>query len=403
MRPVNPIDQIFLRLDDAHQPMHVGGLQLFRLPDNAGAGYVGELAAAARQFTQARPPFNRRLRYRFNQPFWSLEPRLDLTHHVRHVALTPPGAIRDLLALISTLHGTSLDQGQPMWEAYYIEGLDSENLDTEGLTDRRFAIYTRFHHALMDGVSAMRVMQASLGKTADTRLSSVPWQVSRSSPTAAGSQSNQGVLAHGWSRVKAVGRQASALPGATGALVQTWLDADHPDIATPTQAPRTLFNRRITGARRIAAQSYSLSRVKQLAARFEATVNDVVLAMCASALRRYLLDRDALPAAPLIAMVPVSFHDDSEENGASNRVGLIYASLATHIAEPTARLAAIQRSVNYWKRRYKTMSSAEIMAFLAALSAPAGLNLLTGIAPAVPAVQRSHIQRARPARDAVYG
>jgi WS/DGAT/MGAT family acyltransferase len=140
-----------------------------------------------------------------------------------------------------------------------------------------------------------------------------------------------------------------------------------------------LLNRRISGSRRFAAQSYSLSRIKKLAKHYDATVNDIVLAMCASALRDYLISQDALPEAPLVAMLPVSLH--TADSGTGNKVAMIFASLATDVVDPVERLAAIQHSVDHWKRRYKDMTSEQIMGFTAALSTPAGMNLLTGIAP----------------------
>ncbi len=274
-----------------------------------------------------------------------------------------PGAIRDLLALISILHGGLLDRSRPLWEFYFIEGI----------TGGRFAVYSKFHHALMDGVSAVQVIRRSLQRTAEAGEFQVPWQLDTAEETGH-------PPAGAWSLLCAGMRQGAALPGAGWELYRSWQDAGDPDFTTITQAPRTLLNRRISGSRRFAAQSYSLSRIKRLARHYQATINDLVLALCAGALRRYLIELDALPDAPLVAMVPVSLHSSDTEH-IGNQVALILTSLATDIADPVARLAAIQRSVNYWKRRYQQMSNERLMALAAALSAPAGINLLTGIAP----------------------
>ena len=365
MRLLNPIDQIFLRLERRNQPMHVGGLQLFERPADAGPHYVRDRVAAMRAHCDVQPPFDRRLKYRFGQPFWVDDEGFDLEYHVRHLALPAPGEIRELLALVSMLHGALLDRSRPMWEVYVIEGISGN----------RFAIYSKFHHALMDGVSAMRVMRRSLTDRPDPDALRVPWQLPRPA-----SATGRTPLADTWKTLRATTRQTLALPGAAREVVRAWHDArDDPAFTRINQAPATILNRRVSGSRRFAAQSYDLARIKRLARHHRATVNDIVMAMCASALRRYLQDNDALPAAPLVAMVPVALHDGADEAG--NHVAMIFASLATDVADPVARLAAIRASVDHWKRRYRGMSPEQIMAFVAALSAPAGLNLLTGIAP----------------------
>lgn len=366
MRLVNPVDQIFLRLERRNQPMHVGGLQLFTLPAHAGESYIRDLVARIRSFTEVQPPFDRRLKYRLGVPFWIDDHAFDLEFHVRHLALPSPGEIRDLLALISMLHSALLDRSRPLWEVYVIEGV----------TGDRFAVYSKFHHALMDGVSAMRVMRGALSDAPDSGEFSVPWQLLH--PTAT-RDANRG-LAGAWHAAQATIQELTALPGAGLALYRSWQDADDPDYTSIIQAPRTMLNRRVSGSRRFAAQSYSLIRIKRLAHYYKATVNDLVLAMCASALRRYLSENDALPTRPLVAMLPVSLHDDNEV-GTGNRIAMIFASLATDVSEPVERLDRIRRSVNYWKRRYRHMTSQQIMAFIAARSVPAGLNLLTGAAP----------------------
>lgn len=362
---VDPVSQIFLRLERRNQPMHVGGLQLFALPDDASSDYVHRLVDRARAQNALQPPFDKRLKYRFGQPFWIDDQDFDMEYHVRHLALPAPGTIRDLLALVSMLHGALLDRARPLWEIYVIEGV----------TDNRFAIYTKFHHSMMDGVSAMRMLRRFLSTEADATDFRVPWQLppqssARPRPWSAG----LAMLQSGY-------RQAAALPAAARSLYDAWQDARHdPDFTGPAQAPACMLNHEVSGSRRFAAQGYSLPRIRAIAETYGATINDVVLAMCSSALRRYLIEHDALPRDPLISLLPVSLHDDGTTT-VGNRVGLIYANLATDVADPAERLAAIKRSVDYWKRRYQRMSAEQIMAVVAALSAPAGLNLLSGAAP----------------------
>ena len=151
----------------------------------------------------------------------------------------------------------------------------------------------------------------------------------------------------------------------------------HPDCVTGLQAPQTLLNGRITASRRFAAQSYSTARVKTIARKHGATSNDVILAMCGSALRKYLQDRNALPATPLIAAVPVSTRRDDGTSG--NEVAFALSHLGTHIADPVERLRSIKSCMDYNKRALKSLNGGQLLAYEGMLFAPGVFSLLTGL------------------------
>lgn len=140
-----------------------------------------------------------------------------------------------------------------------------------------------------------------------------------------------------------------------------------------------MLNEKITGSRRFAAQSYSLARIRGICQAFGTTVNDVVTAMCANALRTYLMNQDALPEKPLIAMVPVSLRKDDSAEG--NQVGVILANLHTDEPDPVERLTKIHEGIRAAKDRYAHMSSEEIINYTAMMLSPAAFHLLTGLAP----------------------
>ena len=151
----------------------------------------------------------------------------------------------------------------------------------------------------------------------------------------------------------------------------------NPDYTSAFEAPPSILNERITGSRRFAAQSYPLERFKAIAKKADATLNDVVMAVCGSALRNYLLSLNALPVKPLIAMVPMSMRKDDSDSG--NQIAMILATLGTHLSDPSERLYSIKRSVKESKDRYKDMSLEEAINYTALTLAPAGLNMLTGL------------------------
>jgi len=369
MKQLSPLDQVFLWLEKRHQPMHVGGLQLFSFPDDAPNDYVAQLAEQLRSQTVATPPFERRLSSRFSQPVWMADEHLDLDHHFRFEALPTPGRIRELLAFVSAEHSHLMDRARPLWEFHLIEGLK----------DRQFAVYTKVHHSLVDGVSAMRLFQRMLSTDPDKRNMPPIWSLPRLS------RSNDHDLGPSmWRNVAHLlgesGKQLGTVPAVTKALLSTVNRArKDPAYDSIFHAPQCVLNDKITGSRRFAAQSYCLKRIRAVCKASDTTANDVVMAMCATALRTYLMNQDALPEKPLVAMVPVSLRKDDSTEG--NQVGIILASLGTHLSDPAGRLRYIHEDVKASKERYADMSSEEILNYTAMLLAPAGFNLLTGLAP----------------------
>ncbi|WP_297797601.1 wax ester/triacylglycerol synthase family O-acyltransferase [uncultured Marinobacter sp.] len=369
MKPLSPTDQMFLWLEKRQQPMHVGGLQLFSFPENAPDDYVAQLADQLREHTTVTSPFDRRLDSRFAQPVWVKDEHLDLEHHFRFEALPTPGRVRELLSFVSAEHSHLMDRERPLWEFHLIEGL----------RERQFAVYTKIHHSLVDGVSAMRMAQRMLSHDPEQRDMPPIWAL----PPRARRSDDEGGMSL-WRSIGQLigesGKQLGTVPTVARELLKTINQArKDPAYHSVFHAPRSILNRKITGSRRFAAQSYCLKRIRAVGHAYGVTVNDVVMAMCASALRTYLMNQDELPEQPLIAMVPVSLRRDDSEEG--NQVGIILASLGTHLSDPADRLMHIHHDVKMAKDRYSTMSSEEILNYTALTLAPAAFNLLTGMAP----------------------
>lgn len=369
MKPLSPTDQLFLWLEKRQQPMHVGGLQVFSFPDDAPDDYVAQLAEKLRQYTEVTSPFDRRLNSRLAQPVWVHDEHLDLEHHFRFEALPTPGRIRELLSFVSAEHSHLMDRERPLWEFHLIEGLK----------DRQFAVYIKIHHSLMDGISAMRMFQRMLSTDPTQRSMPPIWDLSARTgrDSDSGSPSLWRSIAH---LLGASGKQLGTVPAVARELLRTVNEArKDPAYDSIFHAPRSILNQKITGSRRFAAQSYSMKRIKAVCKAFGATVNDVVTAMCATALRTYLMNQDALPEKSLVAMVPVSLRKDESSEG--NQVGVILANLHTDESDAGERLRKIHRGIQEAKDRYAKMSSDEIINYTALTLAPAAFNFLTGMAP----------------------
>jgi diacylglycerol O-acyltransferase len=360
---MSPTSSVFLLLESREHPMHVGGLQLFEPPAGASALDVRELFLEAVRGGQVAPLFGKRARRSLTslgQWGWEPDTDFDIDHHVRFNALPQPGRVLELLALCSRLHSTLLDRHRPLWEVHLIEGL----------ADGRYAVYLKAHHALVDGVNALRVMSRTLSGDPGRRDMPAPWAV----PTDAAARGAPELgrlpvtLAHGF------GELIGAAPAALQMLNRALSGRDE----VLGVAPRTPLNVPITGARRFAAQSWPMARTRAIARAGGVTLNDVVLAMCSGALRRYLLDLHALPDRPLIAMVPVSLHRRANAggDGGGNAVGAVLCDLGTTIADPAQRLRIVHASMLRGKHSMAGLTQLQALAISALALSPVALAQL---------------------------
>ncbi|WP_420752822.1 WS/DGAT/MGAT family O-acyltransferase [Rhodococcus sp. O3] len=367
--PMSPTDSMFLLGESREHPMHVGGLLLLQPPEGATDQDIRALFVEALSRDDDVAPLWRRRAVRSLSTLWQWaweeDPRFDLDHHVRFNALPRPGGIDELWELVSRLHSTVLDRSRPLWEIYLIEGL----------ADGRYAIYVKIHHSLADGVGAMKLLRRVLSTDPCETGMPAPWgTVDRSDParSAVGTAIDlPGAI------VRAVRATVAEAVGLVPALVGTVDRALHDRGGSMSlSAPNSMFNVPIAGARRFAARSWPLERVQMVAKAAGATVNDVVLAMSAGALRTFMLEHDALPDDPLIAMVPVSLRKDKDPGG--NDIGVLMCNLATHLADPQARLDAVRDSMAEGKQSMEGMSTVSRLAASALGIAPLAVGVLTG-------------------------
>ncbi len=362
-----PTDSVFLLAESREHPMHVGGLQLFEPPADAGPEFVQELHEALMSNEDFQPTFRKRPARMLGgiaNVGWSYDKDVDIDYHLRRSALAQPGRVRELLELTSRLHGSLLDRHRPLWETHFVEGLN----------DGRFALYTKFHHALVDGVSALKLMQRSLSTDPHDPEVQAIWNIPRRRRSSGGSSRLQ-ALTQAAGSVATMGFSAVSL--ARAALFEQ-------QLTLPFVAPRSMFNVRIGGARRCAAQSYSLDRVKSIKQAAGVTVNDVVLGMCAGALRYYLIEQNALPDAPLVAMVPLSLRAKEESDSGGNMVGAILCNLATDTEDPAQRLQTISTSMRGNKKVFSELPRLQALALSAFNVAPLAFMPVPGFVSTAP-------------------
>jgi diacylglycerol O-acyltransferase / wax synthase len=378
---VSPLDAAFLASESREHPMHLGGLLVFEKPAGAGRGFVGDLYRHLLTFDDVRPSFRRRPAARgplIGAIRWHDDDDIDLEYHVRLSALPRPGRVRELLSLVSRLHGTLLDRHRPLWEFHLIEGM----------ANGRFAVYYKLHHALVDGVNATRqTMQMFSADPAVTGLAPIWAQRGPAEPSPEPLPDVDSQRKHHGDGVARFVGLVSAIPDVVGQIggaapaVANLLAAGvrSEEVVLPFQAPKTMLNVPLSGARRFAAQSWSHQRMRAVAKAHGTTLNDVLLAMCAGALRRYLSGAQALPEESLVAAVPVALPvERGTDEG--NAVTMVLCTLATDVDEPLERLHRIRASMMAAKSMMAGRTALQVSLLgLAAATGPSAASLVPGL------------------------
>lgn len=338
------LDLAFLALETQKTPVNVGGLTIYEIPKGYKGNYVRDLLEKLMKL-EVGAPFNLKLNSTSLRriPSWIVDEDFDLDYHVRHSALPKPGRMEDLMALVSRLHSRIMDRERPLWELHLIEGLDGN----------RFATYMKMHHAAIDGMGGIDVMENCFS-TDPSKPLRAPWALMPSRNKTRSELSRRERLEKTLKRTKArlgIARDLGKIFVGQGMKVAGMLEDKSP---APFTAPESIFNQPISGARRFAARTISLSDVKALGKEAGATVNDMVLAICAGALRFYMEKHGDLPDRSLVATVPVSVR---QVNRSGNQITYVAAKLATEIAAPLERLKMIGESTQQAKAEIRDVSA----------------------------------------------
>jgi WS/DGAT/MGAT family acyltransferase len=358
MQQLSGLDATFLYLETAAMPMHVGALHVFELP----AGYKGKFVTALRKHMASRLPVAAVLRRRLwwmplnlANPAW-VDAEPDMKQHIVEIKLTKGAGLRELEAEVGRLHPILLDRKKPLWKFHVFEGLAPA---ANG--NRRVAMYTQLHHAAVDGQAAVALANAILDVTQEPReieahVSKRP-RVFRLEMT----EMLRGVLGTQVQKVADIVRGLPATVGtlknaASSAVAGSALLGGSKRPSNLTLAPRTVLNASVTPGRAFASVSVPLPELKLIGRAFEATINDMVLMLCSSALRRYFAKRHTLPRKSLIAAVPISLREKGDTTS-DNQASMSFINLGTHIADPGKRLAHVKAATAAMKSTMGSLKS----------------------------------------------
>jgi diacylglycerol O-acyltransferase / wax synthase len=363
-----PTDSLYLIAESREHPLHVGGLSLFKPPEGAGREFVRNFTGALIANEPIQPTFRKRparIMRGLDILAWTYDDEIDVNYHVQRVALPSPGRVHDLFELTSKLHSTLLDRRRPLWDAYVVEGLN----------DGRFAVYIRVHHSLIDGAAGAKLLERAYSVDPFETEVRAMWTVPQLERPPTERSSILGSLSKMAGSI--AGLPSSTLKLARGALVEQ-------QLTLPFTAPRTMFNVKIGDARRFAAQSWSMERVLRVKKAAGVSFNDAVLAMCAGALRYYLIEQEALPETPLIALVPVSLRPAADDGSSGNKVGAILCNLATDVDDPAQRIEIIAAAMRGNKAVLAELPRAQVVALSAMSIVPLGLGDVPGFVSTTP-------------------
>jgi WS/DGAT/MGAT family acyltransferase len=372
---LNPLDAAWIMTETRATPNHVGGLLIFKLPEDAPREFLRRLMHDFRTYRGFTAPWNRRLKYAFNLnpvPEWVEDDDIDLEYHVRHAALPWPGGERELGELVGRLQSTPLDLSRPPWECTIIEGLEHH----------RFALFVKMHHSLIDGISGMRMLQQAMSPDAAKSRTLPPfWSAPETAAIPVRRQVSMPTMANVMAgAAQALRGQLSSAPqllAAFGKMIRRVGDRGD-GMALPFDAPLSVLNGRVREKRRFATQQFPMARLRALADAAGCTLNDVVLALCGGSLRRFLMERDCLPEKSLTAGIPVSVRP-KDDQGTGNAISFIVATLGTDIEDAAERLAAIRASVRHAKAHVQSLPRQAMMQYTILLMAPTIVTLLSGV------------------------
>ena len=341
MNHLSGMDAMFLHIESPEMPMHIGSLNVLDLPP----GYTGDFYEDAKKMMTERlhlaAVFTRKLElmpFDLSDPVWVEDEDIDIDYHMRHITLPKPGTNRQLQQYVARLHSSLLDRSRPLWEVFIIDGLKSGQV----------GLYTKVHHAGIDGQAGVAVAKAIFDLAPTGRVIKPPRARARHNRYQLGIAELAGAAARNAVQqyVKLVKMAPSMLRAVRDVVVPEKDEHGKRHWSLPSVklfAPRTMLNVAITNQRSFAGRTIPLAETKYIAKTFGVSLNDVVMGTTAGALRRYLREYDDLPEKPLVAAVPVSLRASGDES-ANNQVSMLRMTLGTDVADPVERLKVIHES-----------------------------------------------------------
>ncbi len=390
MQKLSSQDAGFLKIESAQCPFHVAGLMILKLPERARANYLRRLAGKFGRLNELWPVFDQQLRDPENlaNAAWVQATDYRPERHVFHYALPQPGRMNDLLNLVTRAHEQPLDRAKPLWELHVIEGLSGD----------RFAVYCKIHHALVDGVGAMKMLQSLCSVSPTEAL-----DLNRAGAASERPAQHHSLFEELGKVTRGLLQQYRAIPQLSGLLAHMGAEAlqGKTDVMRlPFTAPRSSFNTELDSRRNITVCDLSFNSVRSTARQAGGSINDVLLAVCGGALRRYLLEHGKLPRGSLVAGMPVSLK--SPEAAAGNQLSYILSPFFTDEKNDLKRLRRVIKVTKGAKSDLGKLSVTASQDYYALIMAPTILLTATGNATRLRPVINAIFSNVPGSREKLY-
>ena len=354
---ITGMDATFLYGETPTSPMHVGSVAIIE-----GALEFDTFKELLASRLHQMPSLRKRLMFvpmSIDYPYWVDDPNFNIDLHLHHVALPDPGGWKELRKMASQIFSEPLDRSRPLWSFTFVEGLDS----IAQVPKKSVAVISKVHHVAIDGMAGAGMMSLIFDLSPEAKEIPAP------KPYVAKKLPNELDLV--MKSAVEFAKNPLKLPTIVGntvlSSIKTGVVTRTQRLALPTApftAPSTPLNGIISAQRKWNTAILDLKRVKALRRVVDTTLNDVILAICAGALRKYLLEKDKLPKKPLVAMVPISTRAESDQSNAGNKLSAMLVQLATDIEDPIDRLLAINENTNLGKT-YQGAAGAKSLSNLA--------------------------------------
>ncbi len=376
MQQLSGLDSSFVYLETPRTPMNIGGIYIFDGNTPSGQMNFERFKEHIRSRLHVARAFRQRLidvPLNLDFPYWIEDPDFELDLHLPHVGLPQPGDRQALMKLAADIFSKPLDRSRPLWEITFVDGLDK----IEGVPKHAFAAICKIHHAAVDGVAGEEILSALLDVFPKPRIveetsawtpQSVPTEIEVLGKTYSSAIRSP-------FRFAKLLRQTSSMIATS---ISTRLTARFRSPPMILSAPKSCFDATLSAQRVIDGTQISLERVKLIKNAIPgATVNDVVLAVCSGALRKYLLDKDALPEESLVSLAPISIRSLNEKGDAGNRISAMLVSLATDEPDPLTRMVRINESTRGAKEYNKAIEAERLMDYLPSATFSLAVRLYT--------------------------
>ena len=376
MHMLSALDATFIYLESEHSPMSIGGVYVIDASDAPESFSYDSWYSLVKSRLKCSKVFRERLvevPWDLSFPYWIRDPGFELDTHLPRLKLPEPGGMAELMKKAAGIWSRVLDRERPLWEMTFIEGLNT----VPGISKGSFALITKVHHAAVDGKASTEMMSALLDTTAEIREieGGDDWQPEELPSTLS-------VITRSWSRA---GHKALDLAGFIGKVAvgtaHLYSDKKLRKLDSPPRlltAPSSIFNQPIASRRTFWGKNFDFDRIRAIRKAVPgATINDVVLAVCAGGLRNYLLGKKVLPRKPLVAMAPISVRKKEDAEGGGNQVSAMLVSLATDLDDPVDRLLDIRTSTQSSKIHASALPANQITEFLPSETLAAAARVYT--------------------------